>query len=315
MRRRVGFTLIELLVVIAIIGVLISLLMAGVMKVLGKTDEVRARNDITQLSQAGDSFKTKLHVDYIPSRIILGPKRVYFVGTTLRPGIYTDSFNYLNRVWPRMNWDDPSSPIVWSWRNDYNPLPDGVLLEGQECLVFFLGGIPNEVPPASGNRGCFGFSKNPNNPTAPGGERDTFYDFLSNRLKTRNEYARPATGSVGFYAYLDSYGKQPYAYFSSYKTANQYNRYSGTDCPHLNNGIDNTGVYPYAELWDPNRKYLNSNTFQIISAGPDGFFGRGTRDGEPLTLWRQGQQNFSPTQPGYDDMSNFSDRPLGIPTN
>jgi prepilin-type N-terminal cleavage/methylation domain-containing protein len=316
--RRVGFTLIELLVVIAIIGILVSLLMAAVMKTMSKMEEVRTRNDITQLSQAIDSFKTKYKVDYIPSRIVLGPRSVYYDGSgNLRPGIYADSFQYLNRVWPRLDWTGNSGPIVWSTAPGYTPGANGITLEGQECLVFFLGGIPGEP---GGNRGCFGFSKSPTNPTLPpaaGQDRDTFYDFLSNRLKTRNEYAVPtvAAPGVGFYAYLDAYGKQPYAYFSSYKSANQYNRYAGTDCPHLRHGPANTdgGVFPYAENWDPNRKYLNSNTYQIISAGADGIFGPGTTTA--ATVWRQGQQNLSPTQPGYDDMCNFSDRLLGIPTN
>ena len=49
--RRAGFTLVELLVVITIIAILFALTSAAVVKALGKMDEVRTRNDISQLAE------------------------------------------------------------------------------------------------------------------------------------------------------------------------------------------------------------------------------------------------------------------------
>src|SRR5207253_9071458 len=70
----------------------------------------------------------------------------------------------------------------------------------------------------------------------------------------------PTRRSSDLYSSRDTYGSVPYAYFSSYKTRNGYNRFASTDCPSL-------GVWPYAEALTPTVRYLNPNTFQIISAG------------------------------------------------
>ena len=57
------------------------------------------------------------------------------------------------------------------WNGDSN-IASGqeYVLEGEECLVFILGGIPTAPtqPP-----GVLGFSKNPNLPSAPGGAATT----------------------------------------------------------------------------------------------------------------------------------------------
>ena len=59
-------------------------------------------------------------------------------------------------------------------------------------------------------------------------------------------------------------------------------------------------------LWKTPTEAVNVKTFQIISAGPDRVFGRGG-------VWRPGHGDYAPGQPGYDDLSNFHDRPLGEP--
>lgn len=304
MRLRRGFTLIELLVVIAIIGILVSLLLSAVMKTIVRIDEVKTRNDISQLDQAIQSFKTKYKVDYIPSKIKLCKFYNQYGNTPLD----NDSKQYLTSVWPHIvnsagnAWNTPNGLMQW----DGTPAA-GVpfILEGHQCLVFFLGGIPST---AGGTLSCQGFSTNPANPAAPGGDRVIFYDFLTNRLV-----------QVGnFLAYKDGYGKNVYAYFSSYKSTNGYNRYvvsppfvlTNTDCGSLM-------VAPYAEGWDAANsrpvRYLNPNSYQIISAGLDKTFGKGTYDA--ATIWNPRNPALSPTQGGFDDMSNFSDRFLGIPVN
>ena len=74
--------------------------------------------------------------------------------------------------------------------------------------------------------------------------------------------------------------------------------------------------------------YLNAQTAQIISAGKDGFFGPGTMVctylGVPWTgapFWTPQnatvvypQQSQSGIFGGYDDIANFYDRQLGVPT-
>src|SRR5262249_60861996 len=90
-----------------------------------------------------------------------------------------------------------------------------------------------------------------------------FFEFKPSQL--RDIHGR------GFFSYLDFYGQQPYAYFSSYNVVNGYNRYGGTDCPTL-------GVWPYAQEWQPVPRFWNPDSFQIISAGRDGKFGPGATD-------------------------------------
>ena len=69
-RSRAGFTLIEILVTIAIIAILVSLLVVGVMKVIGTGPEAQNRNDILQSSTALTNFKNKYKF-YPPSQIKL----------------------------------------------------------------------------------------------------------------------------------------------------------------------------------------------------------------------------------------------------
>jgi RNA polymerase sigma factor (sigma-70 family) len=134
-----------------------------------------------------------------------------------------------------------------------------------------------------------------------------------------------------------------YAYFSSYKKANGYNRYFGysvngqatyfSDCQML-------GVWPYAHgnqpnLGFPNLRYLNSTTYQIISSGRDTIFGSGTSPwAAQAGMWFAGPTSrayadiTAPPSPdpqlppnlprstnypraGADDLADFADKPLG----
>jgi len=203
------------------------------------------------------------------------------------------------------------------------------ILGGDQCLVFFLGGIP--VPPSSGSRGTQGFSTNPANPAQPGGNRrGPFFNFDESRLIELAVIHPP-----GFYSYQDPYRNAPrplgpdwvfgvYAYFSAFGRVNGYNRRGVFDC-------DNLGVYPYAEVsnhdvFDPNKwRYLNAKSFQIISPGADGRFGQGSDPGiAPRGNWSPSTASSSaalgcflcPAPPatlntGADDISNFYDKLLG----
>jgi prepilin-type N-terminal cleavage/methylation domain-containing protein len=302
-RYRPGFTLIELLVVMAIIGILMSLLLAAVFKVLLKSDEVTTRNEITQLASAVQAFQTKYGVQYVPSAIALCDNvSAYYKNGDPNQGfqnqLYQDSFQYLMKIWPRLQWN---GMIRWS---GIAPLSSPVVLEGEQCLVFFTGGI--SVQDSSSHRGVNGFNVNPYNPTQAGGERVSFFDYQPSRLV-------PAGGSApgGFWAYQDPYQKKAYAYFSSYKTSNDYNHVSKitnrSDCASL-------GVSPYAEVWNgatsTNNKYVNPSTFQIISAGKDATFGPGTTS--TATQYIPGITSLPSNAAGYDDMSNFYDKLMGI---
>jgi prepilin-type N-terminal cleavage/methylation domain-containing protein len=325
--NRHGFTLIELLVVVLIISILASLIGAAVVKAMGTGKQVRNRADISQLENALEAFKSRFGV-YPPSRIKLSETWNYNIST---PGIDADSVQILTRIFPRIN---TSSPVDWNGNGVIQTPQQGgdYILEGDQCLVFFLGGIPGSSVPLQ----CLGFSTNPTNPAyspPPGSPDDRigpFLDFASNRLvllQPPPPQANQLSRSPLHYSYLDTYGISdgqgklltglPYAYFSSNNRTNGYNRYSSSDCPML-------GVWPYAEIQAP-LKYWKANSFQIVAAGGDGVFGVGgvlQANGLPATTWTpatastiypQNDPNFGKRpNPGYDDQSNFTGSLLGV---
>jgi prepilin-type N-terminal cleavage/methylation domain-containing protein len=283
---RDAFTLIELLVVMAIIAILISLLTAAVVRALIKAEEVRARNDLSQLTESVTNYQSKLSVDYFPSRIRLLDSGAYdlSLNANSQPNnqLDYDSYTYLKRVWPRIQF-----PIDWN----NNGVADDAILEGDQCLVFFLGGpgvyINPSVPGSVANPQ--GFSNNGANPAQLGGSRlGPFYEFKSDRLI---DPGRPA--SLGWPVYIDNYGgNMPYVYFSSYKARNGYARYYslyGSDCSLVPQGAYNDG-----------NNFYNPDTFQIICAGRNKLFG-------PGGLYVSGLINAA----GSDDMANFAEGLLG----
>jgi general secretion pathway protein G len=315
-RRRVGFTLIELMVVILIIAILIALIAPAVMKALRKGPQVVNKNTITQLSDAVGAFQTKYNVPYIPSRIILCEDlNQYYNGGNPNNGfisqLHQDSFEYLTRVWTRLaQFND--------WSGD--GVPNGPwLLEGDQCLVFFLGGIPSTGGPVPSVQG---FSTNPASPAAPSADRvGPFYDFKATQLVL---VPHPGSGSAPFLSCADAYAQtnngtliagNVFAYFSAYKTGNGYNRYAatlGTDCPSLPSTLPTGGTWPYLQAAG---KFFNPNSFQIISAGADFYFGSGSTGPTVILAPNSGSLLNAITAAGSvggkDDQCNFYDGLLG----
>jgi prepilin-type N-terminal cleavage/methylation domain-containing protein len=269
-RTRAGFTLIELLVVIAIIATLVALTSAAVIKLFVKGDEVTTRNDISQLAAAVSSFRSERKVDYVPSRMILAESSAGWAAAAASQNKLTrDSRLYLKKLFPGIDLNGNHD-----WNGDGSVNSAGfVILEGDQCLVFFLGGV----------RGTEGFATNPRYPTMfSGTDRIRGINFVASRL----DYTR------GYPVYLDAWGT-PFAYLASYDRENSYNRYGSPDCPTL-------GVSPYLQS---GTKFWNPKSFQIISAGPNKVFG-------PGGLWGQGSL---PPRAGEDDFSNFHNSKLGSP--
>jgi prepilin-type N-terminal cleavage/methylation domain-containing protein len=293
-----GFTLIELLVVIAIIGILVGLTVAAVMTFLN-TAPKQDRTDMTGMTSALQNFNAKYKF-YPPSKIYLANTYAAYQNPPagVPAAFVAQSLKSLKRMFP--NLFGQNNAVDWSGGFGM-PAAGYTILEGDQCLVFFLGGIPT-------TGGCLGFSKNPYDPTAAGGERIKFYDFKGSRLQKKH--------GDNFYSYMNPYDNkaQPYAYFSSGERQNGYNSavtgLGASDCASL-------GVSPYASSWPaqgqttPTPNFIKPESFQLISAGEDGQFGPGTTS--QATVWSDGNPASATTGPAADDLSNFAGNLVGAP--
>jgi general secretion pathway protein G len=330
---RPGFTLIELLVVIAIIAILVGLISAAVLKFLVRGPQTVTRTEIGQLESAIALFHKEfgLGKEYMPSRLVLCENfGDYFASPGVPKSlIHGESLAFLKRMFPKLWRTAAAQLVVVDWNN--NGAVDGeVILEGDQCLVFFLGGIPTApiLPGQPIAFGCSGFSYLGSNPATPGGtsRKGPYFEFKSNKLVQ----IHGADNSVNrYFSYVDGYGnssaptKGVYAYFSSYRSPNGYNRYNAllnaptSDCAllgALQGAGSPNGIWPYAEFLGntiPTCRFLNSSSFQIISAGADGLFGPGTdfSSKNPMAWTPSGASNIAPV--GADDQANFHGRLLG----
>jgi prepilin-type N-terminal cleavage/methylation domain-containing protein len=335
-RRRFGFTLVELLVVVVIISILIALLVPVIAGAVKNAKDAAVTADINALAQGMEAFKNK-YGQYPPSRIILFESGAYVTsgGPTALSSVtwfgrgsaaYSPndlsaeqlsqrSLRYLRNFFPQAQalgpgWGNllPSpggSNGTWFDFNgngvyDANP----ILLEGHECLVFFLGGITNH----SGSvLGMDGFGKNPSNPfinsTAATNRNNTFFEFRGERLIDDDGNGIPgyvdslATGQDARYlVYFSAYGQNGYDPNDVNFIEADPNDSTGSNAAvyrgfRVNFGVNNplftntatVGSYapnPYtsSDALPPTGgapAFQNPTSFQIISAGRDRNYGIG----------------------------------------
>ena len=268
-RRRFGFTLVELLVVIVIIGILIGLLLPVIIAAVRKANDARIAAEIQTLASALAKFKNH-YGEYPPSRVILSEQGCYSVAnsgaaangsfippvpgrlcddpggrldtgtaTSPRPSAPDISFGtlaerslrYIRKMFPRVVAPNAS----FSYWHDFNG--NGVLdpgfmyLEGHECLVFFLGGIPNPTLNSGGAivYGTSGFGRNPqfpfSNPGTQGSMSNASAAIMLSTNRTQPQYEFNGSRLLdddldGIPGYLDPLGSGNsgtyYAYFASY---------------------------------------------------------------------------------------------------
>lgn len=320
-----GFTLVELIVVMVIIAILVSLTLSAVSKARDAAKRAVVKADIGELGLAIESYKSTYDVKYLPGAIILAND--YAATATANPTwavALNDSRQYLTKVWPKAG---PGT----AFPDNISALGDGtVKLDGNQAMVFFLGGIPtaNSLYGSGWAGSQHGFLNSPTNPfnispfpaakgstampTNSAQVKGPFFTFKADRLDANGHY-------------LDPYG-WPYYYFSA-KNGNDYNFY-GNYKPAFNPSNDKYGftdqggygglapgttlpngfVVPKASAGvDPMNpfvlagKFVRPDSFQIVSAGKDNMPGPGG------TSFTPGSGAYSPAAPGGDDLANFHD--------
>lgn len=269
--NRPAFTMIELLVVILIVAILVALLVPAIVASIRTVRNAQVSSDIQTLGTSINQFKVSFG-EFPPSRIYLHEGGFYPVNDQTRlanmRGVGSDitlgqlaqrSLRYMQKFWPRVQWNTTTSnPQILPWAYDFNgtgvyetnhfgpeaPLQGGFIIQGHQCLTFFLGGIPYN-PGAGAGIGMTGFGKNPTNPFtnsfpgnplyrgANGPSSTPYYEFKANRLAfdpNDPNYQFPTTYATtpygyGIPAYIDAIGSPSsvagspinfYAYFSSY---------------------------------------------------------------------------------------------------
>lgn len=333
-----GFTLIELMAVIVIIGILLALLIPAINGAVKTARNGAAYIELTTISQALANFKAKYHC-HPPSRIVVSESGNY-TKTFLRAAAGDEAANlsdrsvhWLRRMWPKF---DPTAPTNNKNWFDYNgngvndfTTPDATkgvyVLNGPECLVFFLGGVPDRF---NGDQWAVkGFSASPANPVIPintplGTNRSSpLYDFTASRLVDTN--------GNGFPELADSITGKPVVYFSAYEgvgydpddcnfveegnltdgtpvTGIGCRFYSIRDADNPNGGGYSPGPNPYTNgpsLRMPgtsNPEFINKLSYQLIVAGYDGSYGIGgwyaakKEDPIPLPVANSDPKNFVP---------------------
>jgi prepilin-type N-terminal cleavage/methylation domain-containing protein len=297
-RNRGGYTLIELLVVMTIIGILIGIAIPAVMRVKRIGPRVTCTNDIRQIEQAIEGFKSTYKVKYIPSAYVVCAN--YDSGTTgsevptINVAMKQESKRYYKSVWNRghATFQGPGDNGTGLSTTENNQL-----LDGSQCLVFFLMG-PTPGPSKLG----FGdipkpFFKDPNSvPT------NLFLEWPANRLDSINTRLLDPWGQP--YIYFSSKAGNDYGYFGTY-----YGNGTGGYTPIKGNASSPDWANPngvVAPFKDVNGKHLNSMSFQIVSAGE-----RGELTGfGPGGLFTPGRADYDANMPGGDDLSNFATRVL-----
>jgi prepilin-type N-terminal cleavage/methylation domain-containing protein len=315
-RGRQGFTLVELIVVILIILVLMAIIGGGVLNFISMGPKLQTTNDIRQLAVALEAFKLKYKM-YPPSRIFLSNNPNDFGASAFGQA----SQVYLSAIWGRLQWPTgPTAAAQWQaagidWSGGKGGIPaGGIILEGDQCLVYFLAG-PSVGLAGGVQQVGIGWSTNPQNPTQLTGDRvgPFFEGFTADRLVCI-PHAGSAQAQNAFPSFLDAYAipsqRNVYAFFSSGRSSNNYS----ADCPSLMSCISGQAVMPYYQLTSGQKRYYNPNTYQIISAGKDFAFGPGGQWPPPAATaayYAAPTGATAQTGNGFDDLSNFSSDTLG----
>jgi prepilin-type N-terminal cleavage/methylation domain-containing protein len=203
---RAGFTLVELLVVIIVLAILVGLLLPVISAAFRTAKNAAAQAEINQLAQALASFRAA-YGDYPPSRVLLCENGAYPVTNgqfvngdqhditigalaqrsliALRKFFPKVVFSTSGAAPPQVFYNPPPGNGFWYDFNGNGVMDSPYILQGDECLVFFLGGIPFQDS-LTGSFGMTGFGKDPVNPFTNNLASDPRYNGQSNPMYSAN---------------------------------------------------------------------------------------------------------------------------------
>src|SRR5262249_22982375 len=286
--------------VMAIIALIAALTLAAIMRTTSTANEAGDVTDIKRLEEAVGKFYNTYKC-YPPDRV----KLCHFLADyNMSNALDAESVAILQRIWPQVfklavSASSPppnNSPIPWAGFDasaKIIPLPQHpitgqncVVLEGDQCLVFFLGGL----------QGTRGFTDSvifpvydyallgANAPNQQKAARIASFDFPIGRLGFYDpvasvvmpaRYTTPTTVFDGwmpmdqFPSFLDNYKMSNFVYFSSNTAAGTKKGYNYGGFSHAIAGFGGVGPYFGPPGPDGKVKYHNPETFQIICAGVD----------------------------------------------
>jgi len=295
-RRRTGFTLVELLVAIAIIGILMSIAIPAIFSTISRAKTGAIRLEINALEQAMERYKDK-QGDYPPDFSDWATVQRHYRKAFPRMGTNdaTLLFNLLHSgtAFQAAQLDRAES-LVWAlggYSDDIQRPFTGV----GGPLVWTGTGANNYTDPAPGvvdtdRQTPTNFQINPD-------RVNSFFDFDTARLGygqydesaavtgTNRRFSTDGDGDL-FPTYAALAGGAPYVYFDSRSysvydaTIGDFNgfaspafgvvrAYFGDQSVANNTGVDYTSDAISLAGW----QFVNSNKFQIVSAGLDNNFG------------------------------------------
>ena len=270
-KARRGFTLIELLIVIVIIAILVGLLVPVVMGVMQNARIAQVRQEISQMENAITAFKTSYDVEP-PSRFVLYEDLADYLVTDadpVRDSIRIKSVAQIKRMWPLFAFTG-----TVDWDNGARTGP--YVLNGAECLLFFLGGV---IEPGSSPPRLLGFSKNPTSPFLGTGEsrEGPFLEFSASRIQdnqnTSADEGLDGQGVLGVPEYLDPLAGQTTPYY--YINNADYRAHDDNEFAALSPPLPAVLLPRSYKQGDSVRNYHKGKTFQIISPGFDTNYGVG----------------------------------------
>jgi general secretion pathway protein G len=254
------------LVVIVVLAILVGLLLPVIAGALRTAKNAAAQSEINLMAQALANFKAA-YGDYPPSRVILYENGYFPMLNNNPPHVNNDpnditltqlqqrsvialrkffpkvAFSTSGGPPPQINYNPGTGAGFWYDFNGNGKMDGPYILQGDECLVFFLGGIPLQDP-NTGAFGMTGFGKDRVNPFSnsiigsgmySANRQPPSFEFNAGRL-----FLDPSNPSVslnglsfpGIPAYYDNLGGSPpplpgpgvvppstmnfYVYFSAY---------------------------------------------------------------------------------------------------